>query len=467
MHDTSSTNTRNRPSWIRRGYTLVELLVAIALTGILFVVTWVMFATSSDVLGEVDSLTHATDRLRFAVERVRADLQTAGSLGTISAAQDPFVQPKDAAWRVDALYTYSTWQDDRTVLPPEIAAVNPNVSFDGFVVMGAYDNPLGFEIGAIPVNLQTGMIVGNSRGLHKLHVPDPFRTAPAYPIDFTSFAHVEPIAHQWTTRIMRIMDPSGFMHFVRIRNELTAGDLTNSPTGVPAVTVRFDTADHPPQARNGQPFGLDISAESDRYYEAALLDMFWYHVRQDPNDPTNMQLVRERLCAPAALPAIATNYATWDPASFRADNSMCPGGVPEVIVIADKVVDFQVWFDCSNAWSTPLAGSAWNTNWLTPDHTGTGTDRACMNPGTANTGLARVGHIRLSVRADSERPNQRHIQFENASGATCDPDAPAGCDPTTFPGARLQTYDIAPGLDGAAPVVTLQSTVSMPNFRYR
>lgn len=447
----------------RAGYTLVELLMVMVLSGILMSIIWAMFVKSSEVLGEVDSLSHTIDRGRFTVERLRTDLQMAGSLATVSGTDDSWVQPKDGSWRVDAIYTYSGWQDDTSVMPGDVQAANPNVSFDGLVVLGAYDNPLAFEIGNIPTSLDSATIVANSRGLHKLHVPDPFRTTQTYPVDFTVPEDLDPIKPQWATRIMRIMDPSGYIQFAKIATPLTGGDLTTTGGGNQAALVNFDPADHPPTPKTGgSPFGLDVSAESDRSYDAALLDMYWYHVRPDLEDPNNYQLVRERLCAPSVVAAAAIDYTTWDPNDHTLPDTDCPGGVPELIILTDNVVDFQFWFDCANAYLQPQTNSTYAFNWLAPDNAGT-----CMDPNINNTELARTLHVRLSLRPKSERPDIRHYQFEDAASNTCLPASPAACDANAFPGERLRTFDIVPGFTGAAPVVTMQSDIVLPNFTFR
>lgn len=448
------------------GYTLVELMVVMALTSILLSIIWLMFVRTSDLLGEVDSLAHTIDKGRFAVERLRTDMQMVGSLGTVDSESDSWVQPKDSTWKVNAVYTYDGWQTrppPDAVLSPELKAANPNVSFDGIVVMGAYDHPLGFEIGNIPTTLDSGTIVANSRGLHKLHVPDPFRTTQSYPVDFDTADDIAPISAQWGTRVMRIMDASGYMQFVKIADGMDSTDLTTTGSGNNAVEIQFDASDHPPVPKQGgSPFGLDVSVESDRSYEAAVLDVFWYYVRPDPEDAANLQLVRERLCAPAVLTAASLDYTSWNPASTVLPHSDCPGGTKEVVIITDRVVDFQVWFDCAPGYLQPLSSATFEYDWVPPDNAGT-----CMDPNAENTGLARMMHLRLSLRPATERAELNHYQFENAALDTCDPEDPAGCDLTQFPGERLRTFDVVPGLQGAAPVVTFQTEVMLNNYKYR
>ena len=72
---------------------------------------------------------------------------------------------------------------------------------------------------------------------------------------------------------------------------------------------------------------------------------------------------------------------------------------------------------------------------------------------------ARRAHIRLSMYTPQERKDLRHYRFEDSIGNIGD--AARGN------GARLATFDPLPDLEGAAPVVTLQTSVELPNFAFR
>lgn len=213
-------------------------------------------------------------------------------------------------------------------------------------------------------------------------------------------------------------------------------------------------------AADSRDAGLDDQDARDYAYDSALIDAYWYHVRRDPQDPANMQLVRERLCAPKLARDIATG--TWDPADARIGGSVCSGDsqtTREIVVLTDYVVDFQIWFDCGDGTNGLVENVNWSNDWSPPDNVGT-----CMDDSDPKWGLARVGHLRVSLRTARERKNLRHIQFEDRTGALCDPDAPAACAGVTGEGLNLRTFDAYPTVEGAAQVVTLQSDFVLPNF---
>jgi prepilin-type N-terminal cleavage/methylation domain-containing protein len=469
--------TRTTRNTTRAGFTLVELMVAMLLTGILSVVIYSLFDTTSDNFREVDNLADTNSRLRFAMERLRNDIQMAGAQVSPDSTMDDAVEPQVSGYRVAGIMPYTVgdgWQDTT----PHLAAVsdaNPHSTMDGVVILGAYDYPLSFEMAGLiddgSGNLE-GHILAHYRGLLRLTSPDPFYTRLTYREDLQdndeSFA-LEPLEDQWATRLFRVSDQQGFMQFIRISGEITLSeDWENRADDFNILHVPIPPASAPlgpkfkdaSNAGDGGDFGLDELPEGDTGYDTALVDAFWYHVRQDPQNPNNLQLVRERLCAPDAVVAFETP-GSFDPNDHLAED--CPGGDEELVVIADNVADFQLWFDCSNS-DGDVVGSTWDINWDAPNPEN---DTACVSVATNQIGLARVAHIRLSLHAENERKDQRHIQFESRTGALCDPDDPAACAGVDPGAATLRTYDVYPTVDGAARVVTLQSDVELTNFAVR
>jgi len=69
--------------------------------------------------------------------------------------------------------------------------------------------------------------------------------------------------------------------------------------------------------------------------------------------------------------------------------------------------------------------------------------------------------MRLSIYAPIERKDLLNFQFEDSTGAI------AGAALTATPNVKLRTYDSVPTLTGAAPVVTMQSSVELINYVYR
>ncbi len=431
-----------------RGFTLVELLIAMLLSGMLSVILYSLFNTTSESLGEVTNLSDAQERIRFAMERLRTDAKGAGSQATPDSEMDVWQQPALVGGRVLGVSGYSGWQDQPP--PAALAAANPNVSFDGFIVMGAFDYPVSFEVRGLTGDLADtdGEIAEHVRGLFKLYQIDPFVFTAATPTNYpgdTSF-----LEQQWSTRLLRLMDRQGYFQFATLASQTSL----SMQAGVPR-TMNFDFLAAPQPKSPGAEFGIDVNPEGDFAYDSALIDAYWYHVEPNPIDPTNLQLVRERLCAPAVMVELA-DAANFDPSSALANT--CPGGVEEVTIITDHVADFQVWFDCTTAGSAEgaVVGANWDDDWLKPEAT-----TSCLGPAGYAPGNARVMHLRLSLYAPLERKDLLNFQFEDSTGRI----GAAALGAT--PNVKLRTFDSVPTLLGAAPVVTMQSSVELTNYVYR
>ncbi len=457
---------------IRRGFTLVELMVALLLAGLVSIITFQLFDTTADVLGEIDSLAESTGQARFAMERMRIDFSMAGGLATPDSKRDIWVQPSPSPnGRFMALTGYENWQDNTTRNDADTgdlytaenigAATDPYVSADGLVVFGAYDFPLSFEVaGFTDVGVGTPQIQAHGRGLYKLYSPDPFRTdlAPPAGVDFETADIVDAISTNWSTRVLRISDRQGYMQFVGL-GEMDAADHTASMAGAPAF-VALDVLDNPvfKSAGTGSDYGLDVNPDGDTSYDSAVIDAFWYHVEQDPDRPGLTRLVRSRICARTAAVAAAINieFKPWDHLP-----STC-GGTNEDIIIAERIADFQIWFDCGDPITGRVEDAVWDDNWIRPNHNN---DAAhCMNVTDSTVyepGLARFLNIRLTVHAEAERPGLAHSIFEDGLG-NYGPDALLAT-----PNTRLKTFDINPDLQGAAPVVTMQTSIELVNHSFR
>jgi prepilin-type N-terminal cleavage/methylation domain-containing protein len=431
-----------------RGFSLVELLIAMLLSGMLAVILYSLFNTTSESLGEVSNLSDAQERIRFAMERLRTDAKGAGSQATPDSAVDVWQQPPLLAGRVLGVSGYSNWQDQPP--PAALAAANPNVSFDGFIVMGAFDYPVSFEVRGLTGDLADtdGQIAEHVRGLFKLYQIDPFSFSAANPPNYPGTTGF--LERQWSTRLLRLMDRQGYFQFTTLDTQGTLAMLGGIPR-----TMSFGFANPPVPKAAGAEFGIDVNPEGDFAYDSALIDAYWYHVEPNPIDPTNMQLVRERLCAPLVMTGLLDS-SSFDPAG--ALGSACPGGVDEVTIITDHVADFQVWFDCTTPASLTgaVVGAAWDDDWLKPE-----TTTSCLGAAAYAPGDARVMHLRLSVYAPLERKDLLNFQFEDSTGLI----GAAALGAT--PNVRLRTFDSVPTLLGAAPVVSMQSSVELTNYVYR
>lgn len=466
----------------RRGFTLVELMVALVLLGLVMVLVFEIFASTSDTLKEADGLTDTLDRTRFAAERLSADLANAGSFGSPDSAYDPWVpsttydSAADEPLRVVGVASYDGWQNDHTLLAAQgqddankvTGESDPAFGFDGVVVMGAIDFPQSFEISQLSFagngRASGATISTTERGLYKLLVNDPFFTETGLPpglitdsstgsgVKVASAASV--VTADLGERIMRVMDRNGNIQLSGIQS----GASYSAPSGTPdtgGITFQFD---NPLLVQNnegddsaGADYGVGLQRstidDSDVGYDATLIDAFWYHVEQDPRDPYNFRLVRERLDAQSVAAQLAT-----DPAGLTAANLSATYASGDKVVISDRVVDFQVWFDCADS-NGNLDNASWLETWSNP-----GGGDTCVNPtGTPQYGEARMGHIRLSVRGRYERksaPDDADAFFMDAQG---------NIDASRAP----HFFDVYPDAKGSARVVTVQTDVNMNNFAMR
>lgn len=449
----------NRPRHvIARGFTLIELMIAIAVVGVISVVIYQLFDTTSQNFREVTELAHLNSRVRFATESLRNQLQAAGSQATPDSDLDDWVAPEPLGGvRIAGLIPYPGWQNDTTQLPLPIADANPKVSFDGIVVMGAYDFPLSFELSGLEgASPRDGHIHPNTRGIMKLLGQDLFMngmtaTAPAMDAATRDTLAVGATGTNWTARLLRLTDRQGFMQFVHPLSLDTTGE------DYFAVSLPGDSTTLGPMFKGGPGagvFGLDSLPEGDVGYDAGLIDAYWFHVVPDSANPNVMSLVRDRLCA-AEVAARGLNGG-FVPATALAD--ACPGGERERTVIASYVADFQVWFDCADA-DGKVEAATWHYQWERNDHVA----GDCMDAAAPDPGRVRAGHIRLALHTKTERTDQRHIQFEDAAGAVCNPDDYT-CDDLRVDAAVLRTYDFFPRSEGAAQVVVMQTDFEIVNF---
>lgn len=438
----SSTNrARREPA----GFTLVELMIAMVLLGLLTTSIYGVFANTSDSLSEAESLADTIDKARFALEYTRNDLQVASAQATPDSAGDPWVQPQTNRVRLIGMLPYTGWQDFRPAVPL-FQTHNSAVSFDGIIVVGAIDYPRSFFITGVNSTLTNASIRSDERGLFRLVNVDPFNTQVGVP--FAGFDLAQPDIQAmlnlpaYANRVLRVSDRQGFFQFAHI----TSASINGSNIALNLVAGQLMTK------TSLAPWGMDPANESDVSYDAAMLDAYWYHVVADNADPSNFLLVRDRLSLPRLTAALPDNTVTGalDLSAINPEGLLA---VPnERIVISDRVVDFQVWVDCGDAATGALTATTWANTWATPNGTGT-----CMQPSQARPKLARMAHMRLSLRTRNERGNRAHFRLPNTA---------PGFD-STQPTAQLQSFDMVPTARGAAAVVTLQTSVELTNFALR
>ncbi|AWV90793.1 PilW family protein [Bradymonas sediminis] len=435
----------------RAGFTLVELMVSLVILGMIMTVIFSLFSTTSDGLKEADSLVNTMDSARFAVERVGSDLKSAGAFASPDSKNDPWViQGTSNQLCVQGIAGYKDWQNSTAILSTaknnaHNSSGRVGVSFDGFIVMGAVDFPQTFEVADIvPGPPSRATIPGHIRGVTKLLSNNPFYLDTALPAGINADVQTH-FADGLPNRLLRIADRDGNLQFTGIS---AATAVTGGPsTEANPVELELSPNLHVRQSKedgSANQKGLDppTLGDEDIGYGAALVDAYWYHVEPSPLDPDNYRLVRDRLDATKIATALCAP-ANTNPADALPDSR-------DQVVIADRVADFQVWFDCADP-SGNLSGVDWISEWASPSEGG-----SCMDVASPSFGEARMAHIRLSLHTRDERkdiPDALAALYNNdASGAN--------------PGA-LRYFNIYPDAPGAARVVTVQSDIALTTFAMR
>jgi prepilin-type N-terminal cleavage/methylation domain-containing protein len=457
--------------WVMRGlrpqgFTLIELMVVMALVGVLVASIYQFFARTSEAMYEADSLADTTDRARFALEVVARDFQSAASFGTPDSgalgggANPPDVwinrtQTSAQNYRIRGLIQIPGNQDRRLVAQyaPGADTNNPGATVDEAILVGAYDFPFTFEVSDVRLGGSGSVRLDDTpRGYQRFGRLDPFDLSNTAAVSGARDASLRNHA-----RILRVMDRNGYLQFSLV------GAMQNPPTpsARPGGFTQELTLSGPAlMTRKGNDlWGLEPAGSPDDGYDAALLDVIRYRVCRDPLDGTNLKLVRERLLPQPFI--AATNIMVGLPPE------RCGVAEPGVTVpnsqipLVERVVDFQVWYDC-----VPETGNIqipWETRWMMDASVDATAGHSCvLTTGAEQPGRARMAHIRLSVRTEDERRDVPHYGFVDlTTGAQV-------LDPATNPNVgSMQTYDIDNDPATSTRVMTFQVDVELPNFGMR
>lgn len=461
----------------QRGFTLVELMITMVVSSVVIAAIYQVFATTSETMYEVDTLSELTERSRFAIELISRDVRSAGAFSSPDSDNDLWRSANhvqlNGNYHVRALILRPGAQD--LELPQQLAnntiwQTPKVVSSDELILVGALDFPFTFEVNGLtpsyPNPVQTLNAPPNNRGVYRFFKRDPFDTSLipegttlAAPLQNALFGASNDTGPLMGMRGLRIVDRNGFMQFAPL-------DSSTSFNNVQGLNLVLDTAGSSGFAgslngfmyrQGGQRDGLEPSSEQDMGYEASLLDAYRYRLCVDDKDGRNIRLVRERISFGSVMNGILPNTPP-SPMCNVSDPDF--GMIPALhqVPIVDNVVDFQVWADCA-APNGLLTNLSWQQNWLTP--VGNAPPNNCLtNDGNENVLLARMLHVRISVRTTNERRDMENFGFFSqnlniSDGTTTNP-AQAG--------SSLQTYDINGDHSTATRVKTFQIDLDLANF---
>lgn len=399
-----------RASSFRRGFTLVELLIAVLLSSIVVIALGTLITNATKVFDTTSQSGLALDRLHLALDVVRNDLRTAGFEMVPNAGMD---DPR--------LYTglrkpcaNPDWMGTEKFLAVKLEDGGATLAQNGSDA-DAFP-PASYVSGKKPDRLE---LAGAFRTGQRFH-PDTVVPGASNITLFNPSMSNEVAEYVFDGAILGIVNKQGGMQFLR------AGAVTwGSPTGVVALdsgdTFRGEIGD----------FGSDSLCRFDFLDKSDVvvaLQRVSYDVVQDPVSPTDFLLVREELDA---------SGASLDP--------------PRRVIIARNIVDFQVWFDgvAGAAGIVPdlqtdgdRSGEVWS------DDQGTIPNAKMGGTSDVQVERARYAYVQISARYDGPTKGLA-------------PDSPAEVLKQTFP-----LYPNVPGSEERAYVSTVRGEVALTNFAF-
>lgn len=398
-----------------RGYTLMELVVAAMLSLLVIAGLYVVYATHAKVFRGQEMVAQAQISARYAIQTVTSDLRRVGYM-TTADSDDPQVRQKlcelpstriigvtldQAATPVDAI-----WTRHAPVQRP-----------DGVTLVGNYTNEETYwveRISGTTVTLQDN---------HAVDLTDP------YP--------------RGGTTLDQIFVPDQTLVRIRYQDKVLYSRVTGADHDAKTLTI----ADAP-ACLNALWDGAELN----------IVNKVRYEVIPVGTGDTDAQicLSEENVVASVAGEGTAQRYDLVRRFLSWADDS-----VVTTQVVAENVVDFQVWF-IFDALGDPNAGPAVDysdthaiADTITADVQGLTGNAPCddgdiESDTTCSPMRIRGAIVRISTRTPNEDPSFRFPED----------------DPTYLSNHPLSYYDVDPDAAGAARVRTLTSYVDMPNVRY-
>ena len=368
----------------RRGFTLVEVLVAVGISSFLIAAVFFVMTSSSRMFRVQADISQVTDRMGFAMDEIKNDLRRASFLTVPNAYLDqedyPWYRTVCAAppWLLiqDGVspVAHSVWvrepaggtleyyepSDDDMVLPGE--------SPDQLVILGSFRAETPFR----PTSMQSGA--------DRLTIPNGLH----------SDADMQ---YMFDDAFVAVSTPAGGMQFLALDSVI--------PGPTETVLVFQQLLDADPTGTGLET--CNFTGFGGATYEVIPLHFVRYSIVVDPEDRESTVLIREEL-----------------------DHNMEALNATSRHIVARDIVDFQIWFD-------GIAAGAANTDITLDRETGTlvdtegsiGTDTMAGSATSRPEGV-RFGYVQLSARLDTaiarEHPNPTAPMREFVELQSCSED---------------------------------------------
>lgn len=348
----------------RRGLTLVELLVALAISSTVMASIFYFMTSSSRTFRVLNDTTQSTDRVNYALEQVLQDLRRAGYLAVPNT-------------------NVAVWPNYTRVCG------NPGFAPNGLRAMTLFDGGSTYQA---PRSLDQ---ILPGRQPDRLRLLGAYRADRRYRTYFASAGQpflrayndgeaIDVLDYRFDGAVVAVYSPLGGAQFVRARRSGTGGAAATADTQLDKFRLDFaggDTIEELP--------GLDddlcrFAGVANAGLDIVPLHAIQYDVVRDPNVPTSTLLTREELAH--------------------------DGTVLQRIIIARDIVDFQVWFDMTNTAvgvAPDIQIDSTATAEAMGDDLGTFDPRLAADDATATPERARYAYVQLSARLNTAIPGLR------------------------------------------------------------
>ena len=343
----------------RRGFSLVELLVAVAIAGFVLTAIFAVLTTSSRTFRIQSDVAASMDRLNFAMDTIKSDLRRTGYLAVPNDSLTSFANStrvcQNTSFRAGLggpLHALRWWDGGAEYQPSSVDRVMVDGAPDRLQLLGAFRTDGSWVIGAAPS--------GGSN----------------ISIERRNGATNDSAEYAFEGAILALQAPTGGVQFLRMRTG--EGTVQDDPISAGAFVARaLDSV----QGTSGD--GSDVcrfESIANQNLTITPLHFIRYTVRQDLQQESTV-LVREEVA--------------WD------------GSVLDSYIVARNVVDFQVWFDRDGAGIGVApqidVDSATGLRDVTDD-LGSMPTSWLSGSALAQPELARYAYVQLSVRLDTSVP---------------------------------------------------------------
>ena len=393
-----------------RGFTLVELLIAVLLSAIVIIALGTLITNATKVFDTTSQSGLALDRLHMALDVVRNDLRTAGyEMAPNAGLDDPRLYKG-----LRKPCSNPSWMGGEKFVAVKLLDGGATLALTGSDA-DAFP-PSSYVSGKKPDRLE---LAGAFRTGQRFH-PDTAAPGASSLTLFNPSMSNELAEYVFDGAILGVVNKQGGMQFLR------AGIVTwGNPTGVVGLasgdTFLGEVGD----------FGSDSLCRFDFLDKSDVivsLQRIAYDVVQDPVAATDFLLVREELDA---------SGESLDP--------------PRRVIIARNIVDFQVWFD-GVAGATGLVPDMQNdgdrSGELWSDDEGTIPNEKMGGTSDVQVERARYAYLQISARHDAA-----------TKGLAADGSGEAL--KMTFP-----LYPNVPGSQERSYVSTVRGEVTLTNFAF-